>query len=172
MSDSPDMEPTVTSSPNTLSSIEKEAVSALVMLCDYDTRSIGDEENEGENKEYATDMENEGEDEDEYGSDDGDDSESQRVSTEMDYDDDGINDYFAMRLSDTLAGWTYSRHPKSICLTPPDAWDYTPHAINVQWYKRPIFYSQVHKGYFLSNAERFVSKVEELGAVHNQERVW
>lgn len=121
---------------------ENLAVNALVTLHDYDNYSISSEDTNDYNY------------------------------NKMDYDDDGNTGYFEMRVNDTLAGWTYSCHPNSICLTPPSAWHYTPYAINVQWYKRPLFYSDVHKGYFISNSPIFVSKVEELGAIHNQDRVW
>jgi hypothetical protein len=90
----------------------------------------------------------------------------------MDYDDDGPTGYYEYRTQDTLAGWTYSQHPGSICLTPPRAWLQTPYEINAQWYKRPLFYSKEHRGYFMSDAQCFVDKVKELGAICHQERMW
>lgn len=87
------------------------------------------------------------------------------------FPDDGKYDYFAARCDDTLAGWTYTKHPNSICLTPPSAWSSPPSTINVNWYKRPLRYCSVHLGYFLSNALCFVQKVEELGAEYDPDRV-
>ena len=73
--------------------------------------------------------------------------------------------YYASRMDDTLAGWTYTRHTNSICLTPPEAWKRIPEVVNVNWYKRPIYYSDLHDGYFISNSQEYVDKVEELGAL-------
>ena len=81
------------------------------------------------------------------------------------YSDDGKYDYFAARLDDTLLGWTYTQHKNSICLTPPTTWKHVPEKINVNWYKRPLYYSEVHDGYFVSNSYSFVDKVQELGAL-------
>lgn len=81
--------------------------------------------------------------------------------------------YYDERVNDTLLGWSYTMHTNSICLTPPDAWmNYEiPTIINVNWYKRPIYYSQVHNGFFISNKQHFVDKVNELGAVFDPDRV-
>lgn len=78
-----------------------------------------------------------------------------------------LTNYYDERVNDTLLGWSYTMHPNSICLTPPDAWmNYEiPTSINVSWYKRPIYYCQVHNGFFISNKQQFVDKVNELGAV-------
>lgn len=81
------------------------------------------------------------------------------------YSDDGEYDYFAERLDDTLLGWTYTQHKNSICLTPPNTWKRVPEEINVNWYKRPLYYSELHDGYFVSNSDIFVDKVKELGAL-------
>jgi hypothetical protein len=81
------------------------------------------------------------------------------------YSDDGEYDYFAERLDHTLLGWTYTQHKNSICLTPPNSWKRVPEEINVNWYKRPLYYSEVHDGYFVSNSNIFVDKVKELGAL-------
>jgi hypothetical protein len=131
-------------------------------LASSDARSIGDgstqEEQIGHDGSADESEENNGESSDE--------------DRKMDYDDDGPTGYYEYRTQDTLAGWTYSQHPGSICLTPPRAWLQTPYEINAQWYKRPLFYSREHGGYFMSDAQCFVNKVEELGALYNQERVW
>lgn len=137
---------------------EVDAVAALLMLSNHDSHSVGDEVMEVDPSDGEP-----SDDDDEI--DHGD-------AAKMDYDDDGPIGYYEMRTNDTLAGWTYSRHTRSICLTPPRAWMQTPCEINVQWYKRPLFYSTEHAGYFMSNAQCFVDKVEELGAVYDQERVW
>lgn len=90
-----------------------------------------------------------------------------------DFLDDGPVEYYETRMNDTLIGWTYTIHDKSICLTPPESWKCyeLPYSINVSWYKRPLFYSQVHSGYFLSNSNKFMNKVEELGALFDPDRV-
>ena len=126
-----------------LSNLENDAVTALATLADW------------------------------YDGDTGDDSaNAQGCDKDHDYDCESA-EYFNARLSDTLAGWTYSRHPKSICLTPPESWTETPTSVNVEWYaKRPIYYCEVHRGYFISNSDDIVAKVEELDAIHNQERIW
>ena len=80
------------------------------------------------------------------------------------YPDDGKYDYVAARLDDTLLGWTYTKHKNSICLSPPLTWVWVPFKINVNWYKRPLYYSVVHDGYFASNSKRYLNKVIELGA--------
>ena len=138
----------------TMNATESDAVKALLMLAEYD----------GETECDAMVVDNV-----DY---DGGVSSDDDSKTETAYSDDGLNDYYEARLNDTLVGWTYSLHPRSICLTPPDAWYTTPSYINVQWYKRPLFFSDVHKGYFLSNSQVFVDRVEELGAVYDQDRVW
>lgn len=148
----------------TMRSLEQDAAQALLMLTNSDERSVGDGiTGEGlcaddlSEERHSFSMES-----DEGDSDTG----------KLDYSDDGPTGYYEFRTNDTLAGWTYSRHPGSICLTPPRAWLQTPYEINVQWYKRPLFYSGEHGGYFMSDAQCFVNKVEELGALYNQERVW
>lgn len=90
-----------------------------------------------------------------------------------DFLDDGPVEYYASRMNDTLIGWTYTIHDKSICLTPPESWKIyeIPYSINVSWYKRPLYYSNVHSGYFLSNSNKFMNKVEELGALFDPDRV-
>lgn len=88
-------------------------------------------------------------------------------------DETSTSAYYDERVNDTLLGWSYTMHPNSICLTPPDAWmNYEiPTKINVNWYKRPIYYCHVHNGFFISNKQQFVDKVNELGAVFDPNRV-
>jgi hypothetical protein len=78
-----------------------------------------------------------------------------------------VAEYYRDRCTDTLAGWTYTVHTGSICLTPPECWKETPTEINVSWYKRPLYYSQVHDGYFMSKSEVFLKKVQSLGALYD-----
>ena len=84
--------------------------------------------------------------------------------------------YYRERCEDTLMGWTYTKHPGSICLTPPEAWQFAPETLNVSWYKRPLYYSEVHDGYFMTDSKKYVDKVIELGAAFDAEskkpRVW
>lgn len=145
-------------------SLERSATEALVALANSDARSISDELAEEET--FAIDSDGGAMSED--SSDDGSDDDTGK----MDYEDDGPIGYYEFRACDTLSGWTYSEHPGSICLTPPRAWLETPFELNVQWYKRPLFYSKEHRGYFMSDAQCFVDKVKELGAIHHQERMW
>ena len=150
---------TVVLTPRT-TSLERSAAEALVELANSDARSISDGLTEKEN--FITDI-----DEAAMNQDSSDDD-----NDKMDYQDDGPIGYYEIRARDTLAGWTYSQHPGSICLTPPRAWLETPLEINAQWYKRPLFYSREHRGYFMSDARCFVNTVKELGAIHHQERMW
>ena len=150
--------------------LEKTAAEALMALANSDARSISDgsvqEEQLGDSG-----FTNESEESIEEGIEEST-GESSDDDRKMDYGDDGPTGYYECRTGDTLAGWTYSQHPGSICLTPPRAWLETPCEINAQWYKRPLFYSREHGGYFMSDAQCFVDKVEELGALYHQERVW
>ena len=100
-------------------------------------------------------------------------NEYEQEQEQPDFLDDGPVGYYEMRTNDTLVGWTYTIHDNSICLTPPLSWkNYDiPYSINVSWYKRPLYYSNVHTGYFISNSDCFVNKVEELGAVFDPDRV-
>lgn len=75
--------------------------------------------------------------------------------------------YFDGRCQDTLAGWTYTVHNNSFCLTPPTSWHKVPKVINVNWYKRPLYWSLEHKGYFLSNDSNTLRKIRELGALYD-----
>jgi hypothetical protein len=138
----------------TTTSLERNATAVLLAFNNSDARSISDELTEEE-----TSVIN---------SDDTDDTDADKI----DYEDDGPIGYYEFRACDTLSGWTYSEHPGSICLTPPRAWLETPCELNVQWYKRPLFYSKEHRGYFMSDAQCFVDKVKELGAICHQERMW
>jgi len=92
-------------------------------------------------------------------------SDENQSEPECHYPEDGYYGYYASRMDDTLMGWTYTRHTNSICLTPPDSWKRIPAVVNVNWYKRPIYYSDLHDGYFISNSQEYVDKVEELGAL-------
>lgn len=150
---------TVILTPRT-TSLERSAAEALMELANSDARSISDGLTEEE--EFITDIDEAAMNEDSSDDDNG----------KMDYQDDGPIGYYEVRACDTLAGWTYSQHPGSICLTPPRAWLETPLEINAQWYKRPLFYSREHRGYFMSDAQCFVDKVKELGAICHQERMW
>ena len=84
--------------------------------------------------------------------------------------------YYRERCEDSLMGWTYTKHPGSICLTPPEAWQFAPETLNVSWYKRPLHYSEVHDGYFMTDSKKYVDKVIELGATFDADskkpRVW
>jgi hypothetical protein len=75
--------------------------------------------------------------------------------------------YYDTRCQDTLCGWTYTVHPNSICLTPPRSWEDVPTVLNINWYKRPLYWSVTHEGYFLSKSSEVVKKVNELGAVYD-----
>ena len=75
--------------------------------------------------------------------------------------------YFDSRCQDTLAGWTYTVHNNSFCLTPPTSWYKVPKAINVNWYKRPLYWSLEHQGYFLSNDNNTLAKIRQLGALYD-----
>jgi len=75
--------------------------------------------------------------------------------------------YYDSRCQDTLCGWRYTVHPNSICLTPPQSWKEVPKVLNVNWYKRPLYWSMIHKGYFLSYSPNTVNKVIELGALYD-----
>mgnify|MGYP000361856708 CR=1 FL=1 len=75
--------------------------------------------------------------------------------------------YFNSRCQDTLAGWTYTIHNNSFCLTPPTSWHKVPKSINVNWYKRPLYWSLEHKGYFVSNDFNTLAKIRELGALYD-----
>lgn len=75
--------------------------------------------------------------------------------------------YYDTRCQDTLCGWTYTVHPNSFCLTPPTSWHEVPKVINVNWYKRPLYWSLEHQGYFLSNDDSTLSKIRELGALYD-----
>lgn len=75
--------------------------------------------------------------------------------------------YFDSRCQDTLSGWTYTVHPNSICLTPPDSWKEVPKVLNVNWYKRPLYWSMLHEGYFLSCSPDTVDKVIDLGPFYD-----
>jgi len=75
--------------------------------------------------------------------------------------------YFDSRCQDTLAGWTYTVHSNSFCLTPPLCWYKVPKIINVNWYKRPLYWSLEHKGYFVSNSLDTLTKIRELGALYD-----
>lgn len=143
----------------TTTSLERNAAAVLLAFNNSDARSISDELAEKET--FVIDNA-----EDEMSEDGSDDTDK------MDYEDDGPIGYYENRACDTLSGWTYSEHPGSICLTPPRAWPETPCELNVQWYKRPLFYSKEHRGYFMSDAQCFVDKVNELGAIRHQERMW
>lgn len=144
----------------TTTSLERDAATALMTFASSDSRSISDELAK-EELICENDFTN-----------DSDGSNYDDTTNNMDYDDDGPLEYYESRTNDTLAGWTYSEHPGSICLTPPRAWPETPCELNVQWYKRPLFYSKEHRGYFMSDAQCFVDKVNELGAIRHQERMW
>lgn len=146
----------------TTTSLERNAATVLLTFANSKTRSISD----GLEEEGTFVIDRDDEDMSEDGSNDDTDNDN------LDYEDDGPIGYYEFRANDTLTGWTYSEHPGSICLTPPRAWLETPCEINVQWYKRPLFYSKEHCGYFMSDAQCFVDKVKELGAIYNQERMW
>ena len=152
---------TVILTPRT-TSLERSAAEALVELANSDARSISDELTEEE--EFITEIDETAMNEESSDDDNG--------NGKMEYEDDGPIGYYEFRACDTLSGWTYSEHPGSICLTPPRAWQETPCELNVQWYKRPLFYSEEHRGYFMSDAQCFVNTVKELGAIHHQERMW
>ena len=150
----------------TTRSLERNAATVLLTFADSDARSISDELAEEETFVIGSDHGDMSED----GSDNTDNDDNETGN--MDYEDDGPIGYYENRTCDTLSGWTYSEHPGSICLTPPRAWQETPCELNVQWYKRPLFYSKEHRGYFMSDAQCFVDKVNELGAIRHQERMW
>lgn len=137
----------------TTTSLERNAAAVLLAFNNSDARSISDESAEAEMSEAGSD-------------------DTDTDNDKMDYEDDGPIGYYENRACDTLSGWTYSEHPGSICLTPPRAWLETPCELNVQWYKRPLFYSKEHRGYFMSDAQCFVDKINELGAIRHQERMW
>jgi hypothetical protein len=92
-------------------------------------------------------------------------SDENQSEPECHYPEDGYYGYYSSRMDETLMGWTYTRHTNSICLTPPESWKRIPEVVNVNWYKRPIYYSDLHDGYFISNSQEYVDKVEELGAL-------
>ena len=150
----------------TTRSLERNAATVLLTFANSDARSISDELAEGETFVIGSDHGDMSED----GSDNTDNDDNETGN--MYYEDDGPIGYYENRACDTLSGWTYSEHPGSICLTPPRAWPETPCELNVQWYKRPLFYSKEHRGYFMSDAQCFVDKVNELGAIRHQERMW
>lgn len=83
------------------------------------------------------------------------------------YQDKQEAEYYNERCTDTLLGWKYTVHTNSICLTPPNAWKTVPAFINVPWYKRLLYYSHIHAGYFMSKSPQFVEKVNELGAIYD-----
>lgn len=76
-------------------------------------------------------------------------------------------EYFNSRCQDTLAGWTYTVHNNSFCLTPPICWHKVPKMINVNWYKRPLYWSLEHKGYFVSDSIKTLTKIRDLGALYD-----
>jgi len=157
-----------TCSISSMNSSEEAAIEALLLMAE----NLPSEENEHTNN-VASPSNNSASMESDYEYDIDTDIISENQQTQPDFLDDGQVGYYETRMNDTLVGWTYTIHDKSICLTPPLSWkNYEiPYSINVSWYKRPLYYSNEHTGYFLSKSNCFVNKVEELGAVFDPDRV-